>query len=122
MPIVVPLKDQIKMDFVFMSRTYFRHSRLIFAVLVLKMAPLSLFLTRDILNSVFYYLFVMSQVWHRRISQAAQVAAFPEKIQDVFALAHNAWAKEMHFEELGKINKDVFLQHGCSIYYFRKKM
>ena len=63
----------------------------------------------------------MSQVWHRRISQAAQAAAFPEKIQDVFALAHNAWAKEMHFEELGKINKDVFLQHGCSIYYFRKK-
>ena len=64
----------------------------------------------------------MSQVWHRRISQAAQAAAFPEKIQDVFALAHNAWAKEMHFEELGKINKDVFLQHGCSIHYFRKNV
>ena len=98
------------MDVVYSSRTYFRHSRLIFAVLVLKMAPLSSFCCHRYSKLSLYYLFVMSQVWHRRISQAAQAAAFPEKLQDVFALAHNAWAKEMHFEELGKISKDILLE------------
>ena len=39
------------------------------------------------------------QLWHRRIEEAAKGAIFPEKMHNVFALAHFAWAKEAGFEE-----------------------
>ena len=43
----------------------------------------------------------MCELWHRRIVQATAKATYMDKIQDVFAFAHHAWALEMQFEELG---------------------